>query len=81
MKFAAIALACGFAILSTCAFAQTVRVNSSVSTYPMYGDAGSPVMSHRKFRTLGAFGGTKNTDVWGHWDAYYGPMISTGGGR
>ena len=81
MKAAALVLASALAISSTCAFAHTVRVNSSVTSHPLYGDAGSPVVSHPKFRTLKDFSGTESADPWGHWGAYYGPMISTGGGR
>jgi hypothetical protein len=81
MKAAALALASALAISSTCAFAHAARDNSSVTTYPIYGDAGSAVVSHPKYRTLGGFSGTKGADPWGHWGAYYGPMISTGGGR
>jgi hypothetical protein len=69
MKLTAMALACAFALSSTSAFAHPVR---HVRTYPMYGDAAPSVVLHPN----GNFSG----DVWGHWGAYYGPMIPTGAG-
>jgi hypothetical protein len=79
MNAAAFALASALAISSTCALARPARDNLSDTTYPMYGDAGSPVVTHPKNRTqFGDFSETKSADAWGHWGAYYGPMISTG---
>jgi hypothetical protein len=81
MKLAAIALASAFAISSTCAFAQTVRDKSSVTTHPMYRGTYPSVVSHPKYgNPYGNFSGKGNTDVWGHLGAYYGPMIPTGAG-
>jgi hypothetical protein len=70
MKLTAMALAAAFALSSTCAFAHTVRHESNVRTHPRYRD-GDP---------NGSFSGYGNRDVWGHWGAYYGPMIPTGAG-
>jgi hypothetical protein len=76
MKLAAIALASAFAISSTCAFAQTVRDKSNVTTHSMYRDTGPSVVSHPKYgNSFGNLGGTENTDAWGHFGAYYAPMI------
>jgi hypothetical protein len=81
MKLAAIALASAFAISSTCAFAQTVRDKSNVTTHPMYRGTDPSIVSHPKYGNLyGNFGGAGNTDVWGHFGAYYGPMIPAGAG-
>jgi hypothetical protein len=74
MKLAAMALASAFALSSTCAFAQTVRHESKVRTHPMYRDAAPPAVLHPKY------GNPNGRDVWGHWGAYYGPMIPTGAG-
>ena len=43
----------------------------------MYRDAAPSVVSHPKY---GNSNGHANRDVWGHWGAYYGPMIPTGAG-
>ena len=76
MKAAALALASVLAISSTCAFAHAVRDKSSVTTHPTHEGAGSPVVSYPKYgRPFGDFSGTKSADAWGHWGAYYGPMI------
>jgi hypothetical protein len=81
MKLAAIALASGFAILNTCAFAQTVRDKSNVPNHPMYRGTDPSADSHAKYGNLyGNFSGAGNTDVWGHFGAYYGPMIPAGAG-
>jgi hypothetical protein len=81
MKLTAMALASAFALSSTCAFAHTVRHKSNVKTHPMYRDAAPSVVSHPKYGDPnGNFSGTGNRDVWGHWGAYYGPMIPTGAG-
>ena len=81
MKLAAIALASAFAISSTCAFAHTVRDNSNVTTRSMHRDAETSAVWHPKYgNPYGNFGGTGNTDTWGHLGAYYGPMIPTGAG-
>ena len=83
MKPTAIALAAAFALSSTCAFAHTVRHESNVRAHPMYGNAAPSVVLHPKYgNPNGNFSGTGNRDVWGHWGAYYGPMIpATAGGR
>jgi hypothetical protein len=78
MKLTAMALASAFALSSTCAFAHTVRHKSKVGPYPMYSDAAPSVISQPKYDNPD--GGTGNRDVWGHWGAYYGPMIPAGGG-
>jgi hypothetical protein len=83
MKLAAMALASAVALSSTCAFAHTVHHQSKVGTHPMYrySDAASSVVSQPKYGNPNDnFGGTGNRDVWGHWGAYYGPMIPTGAG-
>ena len=81
MKLAAIGLASAFAISSTCAFAQTVRDKSNVTTHPMYRGTDPSAVSHPKYGSLyGNFSGAGNTDVWGHFGAYYGPMIPAGAG-
>jgi hypothetical protein len=77
MKLTALALASAFALSSTCALAHTVRHKSNVRTHPMYRDAAPSVVSHPKY---GNSNGHANRDVWGHWGAYYGPMIPTGAG-
>ena len=78
MKLTAMALASAFALSSTCAFAHTVRHKS---THPMYRDAAPSVDLHPKYgNPNGNFSGFGNRDVWGHWGAYYGPMIPTGAG-
>jgi len=81
MKFTAMALATVLALSSTCAFAHTVRHESNVRTYPMDRDAAPSVVSHPKYgNPNGNFSGTGGRDVWGHWGAYYGPMIPAGAG-
>ncbi|MGB6399235.1 MAG: hypothetical protein WBF73_26690 [Bradyrhizobium sp.] len=78
MKLTATALASALALSSTWAFAQTVRHESNVRTYS---DAAPSVVLHPKYGdTNGNFSGYGNRDVWGHWGAYYGPMIPTGAG-
>ena len=73
MKLAAMALASAFALSSTCAFAHTVRHGLNV--------AAPSVVLHPKYGNPdGNFGGYENRDVWGHWGAYYGPMIPAGAG-
>ena len=74
MKLAAMALASAFALSSTCAFAHTVRHESNVRTHPRYRVVASSVVSHPKYGNYGS------RDVWGHWGAYYGPMIPAGAG-
>lgn len=83
MKLTAMALASAFALSSTCAFAHTVRHKSNVRTYPMYRDATPPAVLHPKYGNPNDnFRGYGNRDVWGHWGAYYGPMIpASAGGR
>jgi hypothetical protein len=81
MKLAAMALASAFVLSGTCAFAHTVRHKSKVGTRPMYSDAAPSVVPQPKYGNPdGNFGGTGNRDVWGHWGAYYGPMIPSGAG-
>jgi hypothetical protein len=81
MKLAAMALASAFALSSTCAFAQTVRHESKVRTHPMYRDAAPPAVLGSKYDNPNRnFSGYGSRDVWGHWGAYYGPMIPTGAG-
>jgi hypothetical protein len=75
MKLTAMALASAFALSSTCAFAHTVRHKSNVKTHPAYTDAAPSVVNPD-----GNFSGTRNRDVWGHFGAYYGPMIPSGAG-
>jgi hypothetical protein len=78
MKLTAMALATAFVLSSTCAFAHTVRHGR---TYPVYGDAAPSVVSHPKYgNPNGNFSGYENGNVWGHWGAYYGPMIPAGAG-
>lgn len=77
MRFTAIALASVFALSSSFAFAHTVRHESRVSTYSVYRDAAPSVGLHPNY---GNPSGNFSRDVWGHWGAYYGPMISVGAG-
>jgi hypothetical protein len=49
IKLIAIALACAFALSSTCAFAHPVRHKSNVKTRPMYSDAAPSVVSDPKY--------------------------------
>jgi hypothetical protein len=81
MKLTAMALASAFALSSTCAFAHTVRQESNARTHPMYRDAApSAVLNPKYGNPNGNFSGYGNGDVWGHWGAYYGPMIPAGAG-
>ena len=81
MKLTAIGLAFAFALSGTCAFAHTVRHKSKVRTYPMYSDATPPVAPYPNYGNPNAnFSGYGSPDVWGHWGAYYGPMIPAGAG-
>ena len=78
MQLTAMALASALALSSTCAFAQTVRHEANVS---MHRDAAPPVVLYPKYgNPNGNFSGYGSRDVWGHWGAYYGPMIPTGAG-
>jgi hypothetical protein len=83
MKLTAIVLASAFALSSTFAFAHTVRHKSKVRTQPMYMDAAPPVGLYPKYgNPNGNFSGYGSRDMWGHWGAYYGPMIpASAGGR
>ena len=49
MKLATIALASGFVLSSTLAFAHTVRHESSVRTYPVLRDAAPSVVLHPNY--------------------------------
>jgi hypothetical protein len=81
MKLMAMALATAFALSSSCAFAHTDLHSSNVKTHPLYSDAARSNVSHPNYgNPNGSFGGYGNRDVWGHWGAYYGPMITTGAG-
>jgi hypothetical protein len=81
MKLTAMALASAFALSSSCAFAHTVRHESNVRTHPMYRDAApSAVLRPEYGNPNGNFSRSAGGDVWGHWGAYYGPMIPTGAG-
>jgi uncharacterized protein YgiB involved in biofilm formation len=81
MKLTAMALASAFALSSTFAFANTVRHESNVRTHPMYRDAAPSVPLYPKYgNPNGDFSGYGNRDVWGHYGAYYGPMIPSGAG-
>jgi hypothetical protein len=81
MKLTAIALASAVALSSTCAFAHTVRHKSKVRTHAMYSDAAPPLVSPPRYgNPNGQFGADGGRDAWGHWGAYYGPMIPTGAG-
>jgi len=73
MKLIAMALFFVFLFSSSVALAHTVRHRSNVAApsallHPKYGDPN------------GTFNGYENRDVWGHWGAYYGPMIPAGAG-
>ena len=83
MKLTALAVATAFALSSTCAFAHTVRHGSNVRTHPMYRDAAASVVLHPTYgNPNGNVRGDGSRDAWGHWGAYYGPMIpASGGGR
>ena len=74
MKITAMAIATAFALSSTCAFAHTVRRESNGRTHSTYRDTAPSVVPD------GNFSGHGNGDVWGHWGAYYGPMIPAGAG-
>jgi hypothetical protein len=81
MNLTAMALTSAFALSSTCAFAHTVRHESNVRAHPMYRNAAASVVLHPKYGNPNVnFNGYGNPDVWGHWGAYYGPMIPTGAG-
>jgi hypothetical protein len=78
MKLAAMALASAFALSSSCVFAHPVR-HESLRAHPMYRDAAPSVVLHPKYGNPNG-NSNGNRDVWGHWGAYYGPMIPTGAG-
>jgi hypothetical protein len=81
MKRTAMALATVFALSSTSAFAHTVRHGSNLTAHPMYRDAAPSVALRSEYgNPNGNFSGYGNRDVWGHWGAYYGPMIPSGAG-
>ena len=76
MKLTAIALASALALGSTCAFAHTLRHKSNIRTYPMYSDTAPPAVLHPRYgNPNGKVSGYGSRDMWGHWGAYYGPMI------
>jgi hypothetical protein len=81
MKLTAMALAFAFALSSTCAFAHTVRHTSNFRTHHTHSHAAPSVTLHPKYgNPNGNFSESGSRDVWGHWGAYYGPMIPTGAG-
>jgi hypothetical protein len=81
MKLMALALASAFALSNSCAFAHAIRHGSNVRVHPTYGHAAPPLVLHPKYGTPnGDFSGYGNRDVWGHYGAYYGPMIPSGAG-
>jgi len=81
MKLTAMVLATAFALSSTCAFAHTVRHRSNVTAHLTYRDAGPSVALRGEYgKPSGNFSGYGDRDVWGHWGAYYGPMIPSGAG-
>jgi hypothetical protein len=57
---------------------HTVRHESNVRTHPTYRDAAPSVVHPKNGNPNGNFSGYGSRDVWGHWGAYYGPMIPTG---
>jgi hypothetical protein len=77
MKLTALALATAFVLSSTCAFGHTVRHGSNARTHSMDRNAAPSVALHQYDNADGGYG---NRDVWGHWGAYYGPMIPSGAG-
>jgi hypothetical protein len=79
MKLLAMVLASAFALFSTDAFAHTVRHGSNVGTHPMYSGAAPSVILLPKYGNPNG-SGYGNRDVWGHYGAYYGPMIPSGAG-
>jgi hypothetical protein len=81
MKLAATVLATAFALSSTCAFAHTIRHEANVTAHSAYRNAASSVaLSPEYGNPNGNFSGYGSRDVWGHWGAYYGPMIPSGAG-
>jgi hypothetical protein len=82
MQATAVALASVFALSSTCAFAHTVRDEPTVRAHRMYRTAAASIVLPPKYGNPNTnFNGSSgNRDVWGHWGAYYGPMIPTGAG-
>jgi hypothetical protein len=81
MKLTAMALASAFALSSSCVFAHPVRHESNVRAHLMYRDAAPSVVLHPKYgNPNGNSNGYGNRDVWGHYGAYYGPMIPSGAG-
>ena len=87
LKFLSVAVIAA-AMLATPALAR----NSHVRLQHLAGDANASIKSGTRhdddFRGNhlgGVFGGTRgdrygDRDVWGHWGAYYGPMIPSGAG-
>jgi len=81
MKLMAMVLASAFAFSSTCAFAHTVRHKSNVRNHAAYSDAVPPTVRPPKYGNPNSdLSGYGSRDVWGHWGAYYGPMIPAGAG-
>jgi hypothetical protein len=82
MVVLAIALALGSSLLSTSAFARDDRGSSGARAFGS-GDLGGCFGSDRKggndHSINGLHGGSDHgyggDDVWGHWGAYYGPMV------
>jgi hypothetical protein len=77
MKLTAIALTCAFAVSSTCAFAHIDRQKFKAKHSHA---APSAILHPKDSNPNGNFSGYGSRDVWGHWGAYYGPMIPTGAG-
>jgi hypothetical protein len=82
MRLAVMALASAFALSSTCAFAHTVRHKSNVTAHAAHRDASRAVLHPKYGNPNDNVRGDGSRDAWGHWGAYYGPMIpASGGGR
>jgi hypothetical protein len=81
MKLMAMALASAVALSNSFALAHTIRHGSNVKTHSTYGRAAPPPVLHPKYgNPNGDFSGYGNGYVWGHYGAYYGPMIPSGAG-
>jgi hypothetical protein len=81
MKLTAMALASTFALSGSCGFAHTIPHKSEVRTHTIYRNAARPIILQPNYGKLnGNSSGYGHTDVWGHFGAYYGPMIPSGAG-